>query len=183
VASAVGTAIALRLAQKGYKVTFYASEHRAKHLLSEMRRAEVDLQRATALSDMNHFTIVVLGAIDNESDADVIASAGRDQWIGLYATTVPSLFHEGVAQEVVPIDSVKLPTTVTSRHGLYKDGAIPAWQVGTLVHAFNAWTTHETGEVDLLRMDLVWKSARELGFSVAGDKTPAWLPEKIIPGH
>jgi len=179
----VGTAIALRLAQNGYKVTFYASEHRAKHLLSEARRVEVDLQRATALSDMNQFTLTVLGAIDNESDADVIASAAKDQWIGLYATTVPSLFQAGVAKQVVAIDSVELPTNLTRRTGLYKDGGVPAWQVGTLVHAFNDWTSHETGEVDLLRMDLVLKSARDLGFSVAGDKAPAGLPEQIIPGH
>ncbi|MFH1536105.1 MAG: hypothetical protein ABIC96_03495 [Patescibacteria group bacterium] len=47
-----------------------------------------------------------------------------------------------------------------------KSGETYWCHVGTAVHAHNGWTHHEVGPVDLKQLPVVWKAARELGFSL-----------------
>merc|ERR1719291_1136628 len=69
------------------------------------------------------------------------------------------------------IGKVRLPADMVKKQAmLCPPGTSCACHVGTLVHAHNEWLHHEVGVVEVDKVDLCWKKARELGFDIGFPK-------------
>ncbi|MFA6475869.1 MAG: hypothetical protein WCV68_00485 [Candidatus Paceibacterota bacterium] len=169
--SKIGRAIVLLLAEKGIKVKMFTlSNDRFLAIKTEAGAKSENIEWASSLSDGKCCPIWVTGkSIPRGRDlldlipyeADVLNFAVPNPLnVSWKKTRSDLVFHEGGLLAYKP-DTTSLRFTMRLRPGLTY-----ACHAGTMVHAAMGWTHHEVGQVDIPQIEVTWKAALELGFSL-----------------